>query len=230
MAGSTPLSHAAGYLVIAGLVMALVAAIPGIVDYVYTVPPRSSGKQRARTHAIANLSSLALFAAAWLPRGFEGPATATSLLVQVLGAGALAYGGWQGGVLVTRNMIGVDHRHAQAGQWREVTVEARKGPVVVAANGELKPGQMKLIRCGGARVVLARTDDGHAAFEDRCSHRGGSLADGVLIGCTVQCLWHGSRFDCRSGDVVGGPAAKPIRTYAVSEQPDGIAISLETPR
>ena len=226
-AGSAMLSLIAAYLVIAGLVMALVAAVPGAIDYFYTVPPHSSGKQRARRHAIANLSALALFVVAWLPRGFEGPATGISLLVELAGAAVLAYGGWQGGVLVSRNLIGVDHRQAQAGKWREVTVEARKGPVVVAANNELKLGQMKLVRCGDARIVLARTHDGYAAFDDRCSHRGGSLADGVLIDCTVQCLWHGSRFDCRSGEVTCGPATKPLRRYAVSEQPDGIAVSLD---
>jgi nitrite reductase/ring-hydroxylating ferredoxin subunit/uncharacterized membrane protein len=216
----------ASYLVIAGLATAVLAAVPGLVDYIYTVPPHSSGKQRARTHAIANVSSLVLFAAAWSLRGFNAPPTVPSLILQLLGAAALSYGGWQGGVLVTRNMISVDHRHAQAGKWREVTVQPGKGPLIVAAKDELKSGQMKLLRVGDRRLVLARTDDGYTAFDDHCTHRGGSLADGVLIGHTVQCLWHGSQFDCRSGRVACGPAKKPIATYQVSEGRDGIAVTL----
>ncbi len=42
------------YLHVAGIVSAVLAAIPGIIDYVYTVPPKSSGKKRAAQHGIAN--------------------------------------------------------------------------------------------------------------------------------------------------------------------------------
>lgn len=221
---SVPLSRTASHLVLAGLATALIAAIPGTVDYFYTVPPRSSGKRRARAHALANITALLLFALAWMVRGRDAFPSHVSLLLQMVGTGALAYAGWQGGMLVTRNMISVDHRHAQAGKWREVTVPPGSSDPIVAANDELETGQMKLIRRGDKRVVLARTADGYLAFDDRCSHRGGSLADGVLIGGTVQCLWHGSQFDCASGRVVCGPAKKPIGTYGVTERRDGIAV------
>jgi nitrite reductase/ring-hydroxylating ferredoxin subunit len=42
--------------------------------------------------------------------------------------------------------------------------------------------------------VLARTEEGYVAFDDRCTHKGGSLAAGVMVWGTVQCLWHGSQF------------------------------------
>ena len=51
--------------------MALLAAVPGVIDYLYTVPPRSTGKRRATRHAIVNLSAIALFALAWWLRGLE---------------------------------------------------------------------------------------------------------------------------------------------------------------
>jgi nitrite reductase/ring-hydroxylating ferredoxin subunit len=51
---------------------------------------------------------------------------------------------------------------------------------------------MKLLRIGDLRIVLGRTSDGYVAFDDRCTHRGGSLAGGVMVDGTVQCLWHGS--------------------------------------
>src|SRR5512132_1484102 len=132
LTNSTMMRVTASYLVIAGLGMALVAAVPGVIDYLYTVPPRSSGKKRALTHAIANVSALVLFAAAWVLRGFDAPPTVPSLVVQLLGAATLSYGAWQGGVLVSRNMISVEHRYAQAGKWSEIAVSASKGPVVVA--------------------------------------------------------------------------------------------------
>jgi uncharacterized membrane protein len=36
-----------GHLSLAGIATALLAAIPGLIDYLYTVPPDSSGKARA---------------------------------------------------------------------------------------------------------------------------------------------------------------------------------------
>src|SRR5947207_770321 len=45
-----------------GLGAALAAAVPGIIDYVFAVPPKSSAKDRATSHLFANLSALSLFA------------------------------------------------------------------------------------------------------------------------------------------------------------------------
>jgi nitrite reductase/ring-hydroxylating ferredoxin subunit len=76
---------------------------------------------------------------------------------------------------------------------------------------------MKLVHVDDKRVVVARTEEGHAAFDDRCTHRGGPLSDGVLICGTVQCPWHGSQFDVRTGEVKCGPAEKGIRTYPIDD-------------
>ena len=218
--------HTAGHLVIAGLATAVLAAVPGIIDYVYTVPPNSSGKRRATRHAAANVIALVLFAVALALRSVTQKPDGAVMLLEVLGGAALIYAGWQGGILVTRNMISIDHRQAQAGKWSEVTVEAQNGPIVVAKRNDLKPGQMRLVRVGSRRIVLAHTDSGYAAFGDGCTHRGASLADGVLIGATVQCLWHGSRFDCLTGEAVCGPARKPVPTYKVTEDRNGIAVTV----
>jgi nitrite reductase/ring-hydroxylating ferredoxin subunit len=88
---------------------------------------------------------------------------------------------------------------------------------VVADVDELEVDQMKLVRLGDRRIVLARTEKGYAAFDDRCTHRGGSLAGGVLMCGKVQCLWHGSQFDVHSGQPQCGPAQEPVRIYPVEE-------------
>src|SRR5687768_7450381 len=38
------------YVSVAGIATALVAAVPGLIDYLYQVPPNSSGKARATKH------------------------------------------------------------------------------------------------------------------------------------------------------------------------------------
>jgi nitrite reductase/ring-hydroxylating ferredoxin subunit/uncharacterized membrane protein len=218
------------YLNAAGIVSALVAALPGLVDYFYTVPPDSSAKTRATRHMAANLSSVALFAVAWWIRGSPTAAPqGVVLAVEALGLAVLGAGGYLGGTLVTRNLIGVDHRYAAAGRWRDETIDLRegnKGGVTVATRDELKVDQMKLLRIAGKRIVLARTAEGYVAFDDRCSHKGGSLAGGVMICGTVQCLWHGSQFDASSGKVKAKPATKDIRVYTVTERGDKVTLVL----
>jgi nitrite reductase/ring-hydroxylating ferredoxin subunit/uncharacterized membrane protein len=214
-------------LVIAGIAMGLLAAVPGVVDYLGTVPPRSSGKQRATRHALANSSALLLFGLSLLFRDDTGAPGVAGLLLQAAGAGLLGFGSWLGGTLVTRNQISIDHRYAGAGKWKEESFAEANGPVTVAKTDELEVDQMKLVRIGDRRVVVARTQDGYVAFDDRCTHRGGSLADGVLICGTVQCPWHGSQFDVRSGEVRAGPAREPISCHRITEANGEVRLELD---
>jgi nitrite reductase/ring-hydroxylating ferredoxin subunit/uncharacterized membrane protein len=217
-----------GYLSLVGIISALVAAVPGFIDYFNTVPPKSSGKRRATKHMLVNLAAVVLFAVAWIIRGEAtvSPGT-TILLLEGIGLALLTAGGWMGGVLVNRNQIGVDHRYAEAGKWKEERLHPTPGePLVVAKVDELKVNQMKLLHLDEQRLVLARTEQGYVAFDDRCTHRGGSLAGGVMIAGVVQCPWHGSQFDCRTGSVRAGPAHDPVKSYRVREQDGKVLLTL----
>jgi nitrite reductase/ring-hydroxylating ferredoxin subunit/uncharacterized membrane protein len=217
-----------GHLALFGILTALLAAAPGLIDYLYTVPPQSSGKKRATRHMLANLTAVALFAIAWVVRADSSmPPGFVTVALEGLGMALLLSGAYMGGTLVTRNLISVDHRYAQAGKWRDETFpESPKGPILVAKRDELKVDQMKLLRVGNRRIVLARTERKYVAFDDRCTHRGGSLAGGVMICGTVQCPWHGSQFDVYTGKVGAGPAKDPIGTYDVREEEDGVKLVL----
>jgi uncharacterized membrane protein/nitrite reductase/ring-hydroxylating ferredoxin subunit len=204
-----------GYLEIAGIVTALIAAVPGVIDYINTVPPQSSGKKRATAHGLINLGLVVIFAIAYMLRDDSAPAVVISL--EAVGAVMLFVSGWMGGTLAYRNQIGVDIRYADAGKWNEAYVAENRGLVEVAEEGELKTDQMKLIHIGTKRVVLGKTSCGYVAFEDRCCHKGGSLAGGAMLCGTVQCPWHGSQFDCTTGVVKAGPAKENIAVYLVKE-------------
>lgn len=225
LAGGLPTFWTVGhYMAAAGIVMALVAAVPGLIDYLETVPPRSSAKKRATVHMTVNLTAVALFAFAWLNRSMARPSWPL-LAVEAIAGAALSTGAWLGGTLVYRNQIGIDHRYAHAGRWREESVTVRQGQLVTVAHlEELKVGQMKLVHLNDRRIVLARTGAGYAAFEDRCTHKGGSLADGCLVDTVVQCPWHGSQFEVASGAVHAGPAKQGIGTYAVRVEGNDIKL------
>jgi nitrite reductase/ring-hydroxylating ferredoxin subunit/uncharacterized membrane protein len=202
------------YLVPAGIVTGLAAAVPGIVDYLNVVPPDSSGHERARNHGLLNTAGLTLFAASWLLRRNGGHGR-WAMALQGLGSAAMSVAGYMGGTLVYRNQIGVDHRYANAGKWQEESREHAESRALTAAAAPLGVNQMKLVHADDKRIVVARTEDGYAAFEDRCTHKGGPLSDGVLICGTVQCPWHGSQFDVQTGAVKCGPAEDPIETYPI---------------
>lgn len=208
-----------GQLAVAGIIAALIAAVPGFVDYLYTVPPNSTGKARATRHMAVNLSAVVLFALAlWLRGGTSSEPGLIPLALEAAGSGLLTAGGWMGGVLVSRNQISVDHRYAGAGKWQESKVDGTTAPIAIGRTDELQINQLKLVHVGDQRIVLGRTENGWVAFADRCTHRGGSLADGALICGTVQCPWHGSQFDTHDGAVKAGPAKESIAVYPVEER------------
>ena len=216
--GNTNLWQTGYYLAIAGIIGAVLAAVPGAIDYFYTVPPKSSAKKRATQHAIINLLNTALFAFIVYYRRMDNANVYTVLAMEGVGVALLSIAGWMGGTLVHRNQIGVDHRYANAGKWKEQYIDAQNGRIEVGAIDELKTNGMKLVHINEKRIVIAKTEKGHVAFNDHCTHRGGSLADGALICGTVQCPWHGSHFDVETGAVKAGPAKENIAIYTVEEK------------
>ncbi len=205
------------YLNVAGIAGALLAAVPGVIDYFFTVPPKSSAAKRAVKHGLINVTVLLLFVCILVYRQSAAPIAGVIIGAEVAGIALLSIAGWMGGTLVHRNQIGVDIRYAHAGKWKEDYV-AGTGRVKVATVDELKTNQMKLVHLEGRRIVIGKTEDGYVAFDDHCTHRGGSLAAGAMVCGTVQCPWHGSQFDCKTGAVQAGPATAPIRTYDLQQE------------
>jgi nitrite reductase/ring-hydroxylating ferredoxin subunit/uncharacterized membrane protein len=214
------------YLVFAGIAGALLAAIPGIIDYLYSVPPDSSGKKRAAKHGLINIINVLLFSYVAYYRTSNEDSVTTVLLLEGIGVILLLIAGWMGATLVHRNQISVDHRYANAGKWNEAYINGDHRTVEIATADELKINAMKLLHINGKRIALGRTEKGYYAFDDRCTHRGGSLADGVLICGTVHCPWHGSHFDVETGSVKAGPAKEGITTYKVEEREGKIYLQL----
>ena len=76
----------------------------------------------------------------------------------------------------------------------------------------------------GEPVVFFRKEDGApVAFEDRCAHRHLPLSMGKLVGDTLQCRYHGLRYDVSGACVkVPGqdtiPPAARVKTYPVVER------------
>lgn len=212
--GSSGLWSAGFDCVIAGCITAVLAAVAGAIDWWTIVPPRSSAKSRGLLHGSLNVLALILFIYSVVRQG--SPSTEpdkTVLVVMAVGVVALGVSGWLGGTLVYRNQIGIDRRYAGAGKFKTRSLNDWSKPV--CNQSELGDGQMLLASINGERVVVGRCSEGHFAFSDHCTHKGGPLSDGSLVGCVVQCPWHGSQFDIKTGRVVSGPAEEKVETYQV---------------
>ena len=93
--------------------------------------------------------------------------------------------------------------------------------VRVAPREDLLPGEFRVVWDGDTAIAIYNIDGTFYAIEDICSHDGGELAGGDVIGFEVECPRHGARFDLRSGAVTCPPAYVPIASFPVQEV-DGI--------
>jgi nitrite reductase/ring-hydroxylating ferredoxin subunit len=69
-------------------------------------------------------------------------------------------------------------------------------------------------RLGGWFVLVARTEQGLFAVNDRCTHQAALISAGRIRRGAVMCPLHGARFEIASGRCVGG-AYRDLRTFAV---------------
>src|SRR5215204_4582021 len=124
------------YLAIAGIASALLAAVPGVIDYFYTVPPKSSAKKRATQHGLINLLNVFLYCFAVYHRQTTDANSLVVIAIEGVGIVLLSVAGWMGGTLVHRNQIGIDHRYANAGKWNEAYLGQSSGAIEVAGLDE----------------------------------------------------------------------------------------------
>lgn len=216
------------YMIAAGCIGAVAAAAPGLIDLLFSIPPNSSARRRGYLHGALNITALAVFIVEIVRRSnVGGAADGPSLLLSLVGVVLIGISGWLGGTLVYRNQIGVNRHYAGAGQFKQRTLEGFDRPV--CHTGELGEGQMMLAVIDGHRIAVGKCNERVFAFSDRCTHRGGPLCDGALIACTVQCPWHGSQFDVRTGRVVAGPARHKIRAYLIEVRDGEVYVHPEAP-
>lgn len=95
-----------------------------------------------------------------------------------------------------------------AKRWAEPTA------VRVSLSAIPDEGLLPLRLPNGEQVVLIRRGDVVSVLEDECTHQAMPLSAGELLpDGTIECPWHGARFDCATGACVRGPATDDVVTY-----------------
>jgi glycine betaine catabolism B len=87
--------------------------------------------------------------------------------------------------------------------------------VKVANTKDIQPSQMKEVEVNGENICVVNVEGKYYAIGSICTHEGGPLADGTLEGYEVECPWHNSKFDVRTGEVKSPPASEPEPAYEV---------------
>ena len=89
---------------------------------------------------------------------------------------------------------------------------------ILGENGTL------LGRVGDDAVLVARRGNEYFAIGATCSHYGGPLAEGLMVGDTVHCPWHHARFSLRTGEAVEAPAFNPVGCWRVELRDDKLFV------
>jgi len=88
--------------------------------------------------------------------------------------------------------------------------------VWVTALENIPPREGRRIAVAGRELAVFNLGGRIAAADNRCPHRGGPLADGIISGESVVCPLHGWKIDLRSGSVERPcAAAGRVETFPV---------------
>lgn len=196
--------RAARRLLVAGLLSAGPTMASGASDWSDT---KGVEQRVGLLHAGANYTAVGLYVASYLARRRGQDARGAALALA--GGTVMSVGGWLGGHLSYAYGVGVDTTSFAGGpeEWTDV-----------AAVEDLRDGLPHAAEVGGVAVLVVRHRGTVHALRNRCTHRGGPLAGGPLVGDCVECPWHGSQFDITSGEVRRGPATRPQSVYEARER------------
>ncbi|HUH93892.1 MAG TPA: FAD-dependent oxidoreductase [Casimicrobiaceae bacterium] len=74
-------------------------------------------------------------------------------------------------------------------------------------------GKMLRGHVGEDAVLLARRGAELFAIGATCTHYGGPLAEGLMVGATVRCPWHHACFSLNTGEALRAPALSPVACW-----------------
>jgi len=97
----------------------------------------------------------------------------------------------------------------------------------VARVDEIPQGRLKSVRVGDEEVALCTVDGDIYAIANVCTHDGGPLEEGCLLGDQVECPRHGARFDVRTGAVRTLPAVIGIPVFAVKVVGEDVLVDVD---
>jgi nitrite reductase/ring-hydroxylating ferredoxin subunit len=189
------------------------AIVTGLTDFKDT----ATGDERhvVGLHGLINIVATALFIGSFF--ALLGEADGIAGILLVVAYLVVGVGGFIGGHVVFKYGYMVNHNAFSSGKKaKEYT------PILPAA--ELPDGAPTKAMLGPTALVLVRRGDLVFALKETCSHAGGPLSQGTLVGDNIVCPWHASAFRLSDGAVRHGPAATRQVTYRARISGDQVEV------
>jgi nitrite reductase/ring-hydroxylating ferredoxin subunit/uncharacterized membrane protein len=178
-----------------GLVGAVGAAITGVTDWSDVDPP---ARRLGLIHGLLNVSGSALFLTSLILR--RKKSRRGGRIFAAIGYAVMSYAAHLGGKLVYEHRVGVDRTDG-------AVLPNEFVPVLSESN--LENDKPTRVMHGGAPILLVRRGVRLFAMAETCSHFSGPLSEGELVGDSIVCPYHSSRFALDDGRVLDGPAVHP---------------------
>ncbi len=178
-----------------GLAGAAGSIVTGVTDWSDVDPP---ARRLGLIHGLLNLGGTALFATSLLLR--RSKSRRSGRIFSTLGYAVMVYAAHLGGKMVYEHRVGVDRTDGEIFPNEFVPVLPESG---------LENDRPTRVVHGGVPILLVRRGDRLFALAETCSHFSGPLSEGKLVGDSIVCPYHSSRFALEDGRVLDGPAVHP---------------------
>jgi nitrite reductase/ring-hydroxylating ferredoxin subunit/uncharacterized membrane protein len=193
--GRREFERAADASIAIGILAAAGAAVTGVTDWSDVDPP---ARRTGFIHGLLNLSATALFTTSLVLR--KKDSRTGGRICASLGYAVMSYAAHLGGEMVYEHRVGVDRTKGQAFPTEFVAVLPER---------ELKDETPTRAIHDNVPILLVRRGEHIFALAETCSHFSGPLAEGKLVGNSIVCPLHFSRFSLEDGRVLDGPAVHP---------------------
>ena len=175
-----------------GLLGAAGAAFTGITDWSDVDPP---ARRLGLIHGLLNVGVTALFATSFFLR--KRNSRTGGRVSAALGYGLMSLSAHLGGKMVYEQRVGVDRTAGES---------FPDDFVAILAEPKLAESTPTRAMYNGVPILLVRRGQRIFALAETCSHFSGPLSEGKLVGDSIECPYHASRFALNDGHVTNGPA------------------------
>jgi nitrite reductase/ring-hydroxylating ferredoxin subunit/uncharacterized membrane protein len=188
-------SLAADTSIAIGLLGAAGAAVTGVTDWSDVDPP---ARRLGLIHGLLNVGATALFTTSLILR--RGKSRNGGRASAALGYALMSFSAHLGGKMVYEQRVGVDRTAGEV---------FPKDFVAVLTESKLADSTPTRAMYEGVPILLVRRGQKIFAIAETCSHFSGPLSEGKLVGDSIVCPYHASRFALGDGRVLDGPAVHP---------------------
>ncbi len=102
-----------------------------------------------------------------------------------------------------------------------------KGFVRPGRLSKLAVGDSVVVEVDGQKVLVCNVAGTICAVAETCPHAGAPLGDGYITDGNIECPWHTSVFDLKTGNLIDGPASEPLSVFEVAVEGDEIFVGPE---